>query len=114
MKCAFAQPRANNFTIFWDGLTLRSYASVQTSPFVNSNGKVFMSSSESREEIQADARAAHIHLSTKFDPTIDISTILFERGSLTCSTPPSDYIGRIQDFATTTGEFLLRLTQLPF
>lgn len=105
MKCAFPQPRANDFTISLDGVTLRNYACVKTSRFVNFNGEVLISRNESCKKIQPNTQAAHIHSSTKFEFTIDVSTNFLSTEVLSNPIPPHDYIGQIQNFATTTGVF---------
>lgn len=48
----FSTATSESFTISLECLTLRNYACVQTSPFVNLNGKVLISRIESCKEIQ--------------------------------------------------------------
>lgn len=88
----YFQPRANDFTISLDVLTLKNHACVQKSLFVNFIGKVFIFRNKNWIETQHNAQAAHVHLSTKFAPTIDVSTNFLSTEVLTYSILPYDYI----------------------
>lgn len=103
----FSKTRRNDFTISLDGLTLRNHAYVHTLPFVDFNDKAFISGSESWEKIQPNAQAAHIHLLTKFQPTIDVPTNFLSTVVSTNPIQPYDCIGRIQNFATTARIFTM-------
>lgn len=114
MPMRFSVIMRKQFYDFFGRFNLRGNACVQTSPFVNLNGEVFVLKNDSWEKIRPNAQTALIHWSTKFEPTIDVSTNFMSTKVLTNSIPPYDYIGRIQILQLHLASIFLWHTQRAF
>ena len=96
-QCKFPQPRSNDLTIGSDGLILTKYSCVQNSPFINIDGKVYISKNSTWEEVTPNSQTSHLHLFTRFYPKADTSVNFLQTAILKNPVPSFDLINELQN-----------------